>query len=328
MWKIVIPDRQSTPAEIEQKIFGNRGKVVCLNAKNNSEMYGKIEDADAILAWHDLSWDKEVIQSLKNCKVIVRVGTGFDNIDLDEAKSRGIIVCNVPDYGTNDVADHTVMLLLATARGLMGYNQSAKESPGGWKWGVAPAFRLTNKILGVIGLGRIGCAVALRAKSFGMNVGFYDPYLPQGWQKTLGLNRYTSLDELARASDVVSIHTPLTAETTNMLDRKFWQKTKKGVVFINTGRGSVFNWPDFVEAFQAEHISAAAFDVLPQEPLNPSDPLLKKWIEGDPNLQRRLIITPHCAFYCPEAVEEMREKAALEALRILKGEKPFNQVNA
>ncbi|MCC6278379.1 MAG: C-terminal binding protein [Oligoflexia bacterium] len=327
-WVVVIPDRVSDQGKIEKDIFGSAAREVrCLNVKTNAEFKGKIEDAHAILAWHDLIWDKETLRSLKNCKSIVRVGAGFDNVDLAAAKEMGITVSNVPDYGTHDVADHAMALLLALARGLNGHNEISKTSPVGWKWGLVPTFRLTNKVMGIVGLGRIGTAVALRAKAFGLRVGFYDPYKAQGWDKSLGLNRFDSLEELARACDIVSLHVPLTPETKGMINSSFWENAKRGMTVINTARGPVLDWKCFTQAFDAGIVARAGFDVLPQEPLDPNDPFFKKWLSGEKEGCDRLLVTPHCAFYSEEAVVEMRTKAAQEALRVLKGERPLNQVN-
>ncbi len=326
LWKVVIPDRVKGPAEIEESISQGRAEIICLGAHQNNELRGKIEDAHAILAWHDLRWDAETLSSLKQCKVLVRVGAGFDNVDLDSARKLGIVISNVPDYGTNDVADHAIGLLLALARGLIGHDRQSKSGPEKWAWGLTPTFRLTGKKLGIVGLGRIGTATALRAKSLGLEVGFYDPYKPSGWEKSLSLKRFSTLEELAKNVFIVSLHTPLTPETRGFIDQKFWASTQKGVVLINTARGPILNWQDFKKYFESGQIGSAGFDVLPQEPPDLNEAFFKQWLKDD-SLKNRLLITPHCAFYSDEAVVEMREKAMREALRVLSGEKPLNQVN-
>jgi C-terminal binding protein len=325
VWNVIVPDRVVPPAEVEQQVFGDRARVIALNATTEAQLRGHIEEADAILAWHDLVWSAEVLASMPRCRALVRVGVGFDNVDVAAATRQGIAVSNVPDYGTHDVADHAMALLLSLARGLEGSNRVARE--GAWKWGLVPSFRLTDKVLGIVGLGRIGTATALRAKAFGMKVGFYDPYKPSGWDKALGLTRFHSLAELARASDVVSLHTPLTDETRGMIGGSFFAAAKQGLVVINTARGPVIDWPAFAEAFRSGRISCAGLDVLPTEPADAADPLIGAWMKGDPLARERLLITPHCAFYSPEALFEMRRKAAEEALRILSGERPLNQLN-
>jgi D-3-phosphoglycerate dehydrogenase/C-terminal binding protein len=322
-WQIVIPDRVSPPADVEQEVFGDRAIVTALEAHTAADLRGRHASADAILAWHDLIWDADALASMPRCKALVRVGVGFDNVDLAAARRQGIVVSNVPDYGTHDVADHAMALLLSLARGLAGSDRVARE--GAWRWGLVPSFRLTEKWLGIVGLGRIGTAVALRAKAFGLRVGFHDPYKPSGWDKALGLVRFGSLDELARTCDVVSLHTPLTEETRGMIGRAFFAAARPGLVLINTARGPVIDWGAFRAAFEEGRVACAGLDVLPVEPADRADPLIAAWMAGA--LSERLIVTPHCAFYSPEAVIEMRRKAAEEALRILAGPGPLNRVN-
>lgn len=322
-WHVVIPDRVSPPADVEQAVFGDRAAVTALGARTNADLAGRHAGADAILAWHDLTWDDATLAQMPRCRALVRVGVGFDNVDLAAARRRGIAVSNVPDYGTHDVADHAMALLLALARGLAGSDRVARA--GAWAWGLVPTFRLTEKRLGIVGLGRIGTATALRAKAFGMRVGFHDPYKPSGWDKALGLHRFHSLEELARACDVVSVHTPLTPETRGLLGPSFFAAARPGLVVINTARGPVIDWPAFRAAFESGVVACAGLDVLPVEPADPADPLIAAWMAGE--LAERLIITPHCAFYSAEALAEMRRKAAEEALRILSGAPPLNPVN-
>ncbi len=322
-WHVVIPDRVAPPAEVEQAVFGDRATVAALEAHTNADLRGRHEAADAILAWHDLRWDADVLAAMPRCKALVRVGVGFDNVDLAAARRQGIVVSNVPDYGTHDVADHAMALLLSLARGLVGCDRGARG--GAWRWGLVPSFRLTEKWLGIVGLGRIGTATALRAKAFGMRVGFYDPYKPSGWDKALGLTRFLSLEELARTCDVVSLHTPLTPETRGMIGREFFAAARPGLVVINTSRGPVIDWDAFRAAFEDGRVAGAGLDVLPVEPADRTDPLIAAWMAGA--VADRLIVTPHCAFYSPEALAEMRRKAAEEALRILSGVGPLNRVN-
>ena len=322
-WHVVIPDRVAPPADVEQAVFGDRAIVTALEARTAAELGDRHAPADAILAWHDLVWDDAALAAMPRCKALVRVGVGFDNVDLEAARRRGIVVSNVPDYGTHDVADHAMALLLSLARGLAGSDRVARG--GAWAWGLVPSFRLTEKWLGVVGLGRIGTATALRAKAFGMRVGFYDPYKPSGWDKALGLVRFATLEELARTCDAVSLHTPLTPETRGMIGREFFAAARPGLVVINTARGPVLDWPAFRAAFEDGRVACAGLDVLPVEPADPADPLIAAWRAGA--LGDRLVITPHCAFYSPEALIEMRRKAAEEALRILAGPGPLNRVD-
>ena len=326
---ILIPDRLTPPADIEQNVFGPTVEVLVPAATHTSQISGEIwAKADAILAWHDLVFTREVIAKIERCKVLVRVGVGFDNVDLRAAGAKGIPVCNVPDYGTNDVADHALSFLLTLARGLFAFNRNARISNDHWHWqGAGQLNRLAGKVLGIVGLGRIGTAVAMRAKTFGLQVKFFDPYIRDGYDKAVGVTRCDSLPELLVDADIISIHTPLTDETTGMVNSEFFSNMKDGAIFINTARGQIMDLGALTDALHSGKVRAAGLDVLPQEPPERGHPLIQAWQNGDEWLVDRLIITPHAAFYCEEACHELREKAALEAKRVLRGEKPRNCVN-
>ena len=323
MWNVIVADRITDP-DVEQAVFGDQAKVTALSATDTAGIEERISHADAILAWHDLQWNAELLARLDRCRVLVRVGVGVDNVDVQAATTRNIVVCNVPDYGTNDVADHAIAMILALARGLIGNDRFARS--GAWTWGLAPTFRITGKVLGIVGLGRIGTATALRAKVFGMQVGFYDPYKPRGWEKSLALRRFDDLQSLAHESDIISIHAPLTRETHGMVDASFFAAARHGAVLVNTARGQIVDWRAFSSALEAGLIASAAFDVLPIEPPDHRDPVIDAWLTGASWIRDRLIVTPHCAFYSSEAVLEMRQKAAEEALRVLSGQSAWNQI--
>ena len=325
---ILIPDRLKPPADIEQSVFGDDAKILTPCAKHSSEIddmtWSKI---DAILAWHELQYTSDIISKLDRCKAIIRIGVGFDNVDLKAAGDKGILVCNVPDYCTNDVADHTVGLMLDLARGIHLYSESVRDSMS-WDWNIAQELhRLTGATMGIIGLGRIGTATALRAKAFGMNIVFYDPYIHDGYDKVLGVERCEKIYDLLNRSDVVSIHTPLTEETVEMADYTFFKRIKKGAIFINSARGNIVNIDALTEALQTNQIIGAGLDVLPQEPPDPKHPLIRAWRNRESWISGRLIITPHSAFYNKESYEEMRKKAAEETVRNFNGLSPRNCVN-
>ena len=323
---ILIPDRVEKP-DIESLIFDENYNITAHCVLSEKDIDDKIwASADAILAWHDLNYDAELIAKLKSCKVIVRVGVGYDNVDLDAARGKNIIVCNFPDYGTNDVADHAIGLMLSLNRGLEKYNYEAKYNER-WDWDAAGKLnRLTGSKMGIIGLGRIGTATAMRAKAFGMNVSFYDPYVHEGKDKSLMIKRIYNLEEILKLSDVISIHTPLTNETESMIDDYFFKKMKKSAILINTARGAIFNIKDLYNALKKGYIRAIGSDVFPIEPPEKTHPLIQAWRNDDEWIRGRFILTPHAAFYNQESYEEMRRKAALEAKRVLDGHRPFNQI--
>ncbi len=326
-FKVLIPDRIKSNADIEEEVFGEKAVITLCNAVHSSQISEEIwSNTDAVLAWHEIKYDRHLISKMKNCKIIVRVGVGYDNVDLKAASEFGITVCNVPDYGTDDVADHTMALMLSLCRNLYCYSNSVKESL--WKWETGYQLRrLKGLSLGIVGLGRIGTAVALRAKSFGLNVRFYDPYKPHGYEKSLTIERDETLYSLASRSDIISIHTPLTDETKLMINKEFFDACKKKIIFINTARGMIVDIDSLYESLLSNRILFAGLDVLPFEPPDENHPLIKSWKQDDEWIKGRIIITPHSAFYNEDSYKEMREKAAREVLRVLNNEKPLNKVN-
>ena len=323
---ILIPDVLREPVDIEAEIFGTDANIIVGEAKSHEGITDEVwSNCDAILAFDQIIYDKDLISKLVNCKVIVRVGVGYDNVDLLAAKNKDILVCNVPDYGTEEVADHTMGMLLSLLRGLPEYTRRVQQRNYS-RENHMPA-RLREKIMGIIGLGRIGTATALRAKAFGMKIIFYDPYKDDGYDKSLGIDRVDTLHDLARLSDIVSIHAPLTNETENMIDDSFFKNVKVGSILINTARGPIIDLSALRNAMKKRKIKGACLDVLPIEPSDDSQQLIVDYENDEEWLKGRLVVTPHIAFYSPQAYEEMRKKAAQEALRVLNGEKARNCVN-
>ena len=327
---ILIPDRLQSPAKIEQDVLGQSTQILTPCARDSSEISDETwSSCDAILAWHELQYSENIIKKLSRCKVIVRIGVGIDNVDIEAAGRQGIMVCNVPDYGTTDVADHTMGMILSLSRGIYAYSELLRTDRDNWYWEAAgELLRLSERRLGIIGLGRIGTAVALRAKAFGMSVSFYDPYIPDGKDKALDLTRYDDLFNLLANADVVSIHTPLTSETYRMANAAFFSQLKQNAILINTARGKIVDFDALMDVLKSGRLMAAGLDVLPEEPLNTDHPLIRDWQARKEWIAYRLIITPHSAFFCNEAYREMRMKAALEAKRVLEGKMPRNCVNA
>jgi len=326
-YTILIPDRLKPPADLEASIFDSNTNIILKEATHASQIEDSVwGECDAVLAWHEIQYSSEVIKKMKKCKAIVRIGVGFDNVDLDAAKASNIAVCNVPDYGTNDVADHAMALLLNLGRSIERYQSTVHD--GYWEWDIGiQMHRLQDLTLGIIGLGRIGTAVAQRAKSFGMNIRFYDPYKADGYDKAFGILRDDQLKNLAENSDYISIHTPLTEETNQMVNEDFIKQCKNGVVFINTARGPIIDFDDLYNGLKTKKIGAAGLDVLPVEPADNNHPLIWDWLNKEEWIKGRLIITPHSAFYNQESYAEMRRKGAEEAKRILDGKLPRNPVN-
>jgi phosphoglycerate dehydrogenase-like enzyme len=237
---------------------------------------------------------------------------GYDQISLTACAKAGIPVCNTPDYGITDVADHAVALMLALARGIVAYDAGIKANIGtGWDIAVAPTVRrLTGQMLGIIGLGRIGTAMALRGKALGMQVVFFDPYRSTGTDMALGLKRMRTLDELLSIADVVSVHVPLSEETRNMIDGAAVARMKPGMLLVNTARGPIVDPDAVLEGLRNGRLAGAGLDVLPVEPPRGDEKLLAAMRGNDPALAGRLVLTPHAAFYSASSLADLRRKSA------------------
>lgn len=326
--KVVITDYITEPLAYERGVLDGSAELVALNAMNEEDLIGRIEEAEAVMCYHYLSLTRTTIERLKNCRVIVRPGVGYDNIDYVAARERGIPVCNVPDYGTEEVADSAMGMALALARGTHFLHSRLRRGLGSWSVEQAiPIPRLRGRVFGIVGCGRIGSATALRARAFGFDVVFYDPYVPDGLEKALGVRRVDTFAELLAQAYLLSMHCPLTAETRNMVGPEELAAMKAGTFVINTARGEVVDTTAVVDALASGHLRGAGIDVLEQEPPEETSPVIKAWRDPDHPAHDRLLLNPHAAFYCDEGGEEFRTKGARECLRALRGEPLRNVVN-
>ena len=235
---------------------------------------------------------------------------------------------NVPDYGSEEVADTAIAMMLTLARGVHVLNSRLREKRGQWHYTqVVPIARLRGRGFGIVGLGRIGTAAALRAKALGMDVLFYDPYKPDGCDKSLGIRRVETLDELLRQSLVVSMHCPLTEETRHIIDAAAIARMPHGSYLVNTARGAVVDTRAVPDALASGQLAGAAIDVLEREPPPDDDPLLAAWRNPDHVAHDRLIVNPHAAFYSEEGLLDMRLKGAEACRRAILGMPLRNVVN-
>ncbi len=273
-------------------------------------------DCHALILWHGPLVTADAIARMRNCRAIIRNGVGFDTVDCAAAARAGIPVCNVPDYGTEEVADHAIALTLALYRQLFPLDAEAKQL--GWKIQVAPKMRrLSTQTFGIVGLGRIGTAAALRAKALGFRVKFHDPHVPSGTHKALGIERVDSLDELLRQSDTISIHCPLTPETRGLIGAREIALLRPGAFIVNTARGDIVQKAPVFAALRSGHLGGAGLDVVESEPLRTADEA------ATPNL----IVTCHAAFCSPEGMVEMRTTSARIARAAVTGQTVWNRVN-
>lgn len=327
-WKVLITDLIVEPLDFERDVLKDFADVHALDAMQESELVGRIEDADAIMVYHYFRLTRASIERLSQCKIIVRPGVGYDGIDIAAARQKGIPVCNVPDYGTEEVADSALAMAITLARGTHFLNSRLKRRIGPWNVDQAlPIPRLRQRTFGIIGCGRIGTAAALRAKAFGFDVVFYDPYVKDGLDKALGIRRVDSLKGLLTESYIVSMHCPLSPQTRGMISSEQIQWMPKGSFLINTARGGVVDTLAVIDALASGHLAGAGIDVLEQEPPPTDSPILAAWRNPDHPAHDRLLLNPHTAFYCDEGCEEFRRKGAMEIARAYRGEPLRNVVN-
>jgi D-3-phosphoglycerate dehydrogenase/C-terminal binding protein len=327
---ILYPDARPQQLDIEARAVGD--DVTLVHARQNS--FDAIdratwESCDAVVVSR-LPINADVIPHLQRCRIIVRNGVGFDVLDLKGLGEAGIPACNVPDYGTTEVADSAIAMMLAFARGTAALDAALRaDMTGNWTHERnVTAKRLRGATFGVIGLGRIGTAAALRARAFGMRVIFYDPLLPGGTELGLGFERARSLQELLSQADVIDLHTPLDARTRKMINAETVAMIKPGAYLINTSRGPVCDTAALLEGLRSGRLLAVGLDVLPKEPGQADDPLVAAWRANEPWIRGRVLLNPHAAFYSPDAYVDQRTKAVQTAYFYLRDGTLANCVNA
>lgn len=326
--KVIITDFIHDGLIPERKALDGIAEVLALNVQGEAALQGRIEDAAAIMIYHTTSLSRQTLERLRQCRLIVRCGAGFDNVDHEFAAQRGIPVANVPDYGTEEVADSAIGLMLSLTRGISFLNSRLRSGVGEWTYTpVAPLRRLRGQVFGVVGLGRIGTAAALRARAFGLDVCFFDPYKADGNDKALGLRRAESLEELLAQADVLSLHCPLSPESRAMINDRTLALMKRSSILLNTARGGLVDTTAVLSAIESGQLSGAGIDVLPMEPPPSGDPLITAWRNPDHVAHHRVIINPHSAFYSEEGLMDMRIKGAEACRRALLGLPLRNVVN-
>ncbi len=304
-------DRQIPDETLERDIFEPEVRILRRTKKALAELAPEdCAEVDGLMIMrHAVS--AEDIDRFPRLRVIVRMGVGYDKIARPAAAARNILVCNVPDYGTTEVADHAMALALSLRRGVLLYHERMRASPPA-PWGAVKnelIRRLGVQTFGIIGLGRIGTAVALRARAFGFRVVFFDPYLPNGAELALGIGRAPSLEDLLRQTDTLSIHTPLTPETTRLSAGTSLRCCVRGAVVVNTARGPIIDLDALLALLRSGHIAAAGLDVLPVEPpVEPIPEILRAYREREPDLEGRLVITPHAAWFTPQSEHDTRRQ--------------------
>jgi C-terminal binding protein len=313
---------------VEREIFAPGTRILMRDAARISDLDpAECAEVEGLMIFRHFLHEADFARFPK-LRAIVRMGVGYDRLDRKTAAARGVVVCNVPDYGTMEVADHAIGLTLALRRGIVLHHEAQRRSPAAeWIPIETPLVRrLDVQTFGIVGLGRIGTAAALRAKALGFRVMFFDPYRPNGTERALGISRASSLDALLREADVLSLHAPLTPETRNMIGGRELALLPPGAIVVNTARGPILDPDALATALRDGRVAGAGLDVLPVEP--PTEPvpeLLRAYRAREPWLEGRLIVTPHSAFHSPEAWADIRRIAAETMAAALAG-KPQNVI--
>jgi len=313
--KVVVTDTVFDSIEPEQRVLQDVADVVLAPASDPATLRSALVDADGVLNCY-ARLDPDLVRGLTKCRIIARYGIGLDTIPIEAATEAGIVVTNVPDYCIEEVADHTLALLLSLARGL-GPGAKATRT-GGWGLKALPPLRrLRDQTLALLGFGRIARAVAERARAFGLRVVVHDPYVPEQLIRDEGAIRVDFATAL-READFLSLHAPLTEQTYHMLDATALAQMKASAYLLNTSRGGLVDTNALVTALSAGRPAGAGLDVLETEPPPPDHPL-----RGMDNV----ILTPHAAFFSKEALTELEVRAAEEVARVLRGEAPRSPAN-
>jgi D-3-phosphoglycerate dehydrogenase len=310
---VVITDCDHGAIAPEEAVLRAAGVPYRLHqAKTEDEVIAVARDADAIILQYAPITGR-VLDGLPRCRIAVRYGVGVDTVDLAAATARGVMVANVPDYCIEEVSDHAIAMLLSLWRGVTAYDRAVRN--GTWSTTERPPMpRLSGKVLGVIGVGRIGAQTARKATGVGMRVIGYDPYLPN---LPAGVLKVT-LDELLHQADAISLHMPLTAESRHLIDEAALRKMKPTALLVNTARGGIVDTAALVRALREGWIAGAALDTLEQEPVPRDSPLLSL-----PNV----ILNPHAGWYSDQSVPELKRKTAETAVAVLRGQRPASVVN-
>jgi D-3-phosphoglycerate dehydrogenase len=294
---IVITDSGFPDAEVEKKELAPLdAEITTAHCRTEDDVLAVTRDADALMVqWAPIT--RRVIEHMKQCRFISRYGVGVDMIDLDAAKDHSIKVQNVPDFCVEEVASHTLGLLVAVGRKIVWQDQLVRKGVWGVVSTIGPVNRFQGQTLGLVGVGRIGMRFAEMAAPLGFHILAYDVQPP----RNLGPVQLADFDTVLRQSDYISLHCPLTKETRHMIDAAAFAKMKKGCFFLNISRGALVDTKALVVALSNGHLGGAALDVFEQEPLPADGPLLKL---------DNVILTPHLASYSLEAAVQLRRDVA------------------
>ncbi len=321
--KVIITDYDYGNIDIERSILEKVGaEVIGLQAKREEDLFDAATDCAAMINQY-ARIGRETITRMQKCEVIARYGVGVDIVDVAAATEQKILVTNVRDYCTEEVADHAISLWLTLARKLPDYDRATHK--GIWRWQSGkPIYRLRDRTMGVVSFGKIGQAISARARAFGVNVIAFDPFLPAQVAKEHGVELVSKEDLLAR-SDYILMQAPMTPDTRHFLSDAEFAAMKPGAILVNTGRGPTVDNRALFRALTDGHLAAAGLDDPEEEPAKRSE-----WNPEDnpiftlPNV----VVTPHAAYYSEESIAAARVTAATQVAKVLSRQKPDYPVNA
>lgn len=317
MKKVVALSSFPHEFDYERQEFGKREDVEFLISplKNPAEVIEIVRDADVIL-FTDVRMEADFLAELEKCKLIIRYGIGYDNIDIRKAAELGIIVCNAPNYGVVDVAEHAVSLMLSCSKRLTYMNDCIRD--GMWNTGnMGTSCRMFGKTIGFVGFGKIARCVCERTNAFRMKALVYDPYINEDVLEKYGAE-CVSLDTLLKEADYVTLHLPLSADTKHIIGMNELKKMKNTSFLINTGRGGLVNEKDLVDALDNGIIAGAGLDVFEDEKGGLDKRLLS---------MEKVALTPHVAWNTREGMVALHEEVTDNVLRFLNGGTPESIVN-
>ncbi len=314
MAKVVVMGGES---ESYRKIFAEHGlEIGFCQSKDEDEIARIAHDAQAII-FTSTKFTDSLFDKLPNLKIISRSGIGIDTVDMDAATAHGVIVCNSASYGTYDVAEHTVALMLSLVHSISRYDCNIKSENNWSASDIPPAHRLSERVMGIVGFGRISRWICTMIKGFGMKTLVYDPYVNLDAARELGVSSVT-LDELVETSDIISVNAPLTKETRHMINAETFAKMKNGALIINTSRGPLIDESALIDALESGKIAGAALDVFENEPFEAENKL---------RTFKNVVLTPHIAWRSEEAMRDLKIEVTGNVIDYFLGKPLKNQLN-
>jgi D-3-phosphoglycerate dehydrogenase len=319
MYKVVFVDHVFDDIDIVREILSGVAEVLEYQCVGEAEAMSVTRDADAVMVVNFTPVSKIIIRNLQKCKIISRFGIGIDSVDLGEASAKGIYVTNVPDYCIDEVSDHAIAMMMHLERKLGLADRYVREMLRYRPQRLRPIKGLRNATAGIIGFGRIGRLTAGKLLAFGMEVVFYDPFLPEDIPMGEGIARKAGLEKLMAQSDYIIIHAPYTGDNYHLIDGQMLAFAQKAPIIINVGRGELIDIDALVTFMKSGAVSAAGLDVLEDaDPIDPGSEILRL---------DNVLLSPHSAWLSEKALKKLQTAGATAVLQALRGEIPQNCVN-